>query len=93
MEERAEKGTPSVDLSQQYGVLKSTLYNRSQGMQTHQKSHEAYQALTLAMEKALNGWALKMDAQGFPPRPNIFKAVAKKLAQEERRDCLSPTWL
>ena len=62
-------------------------------MQTRQKPHEAYQALTPAMEKALNEWALKMDVQGFPPRLDIFKAVVEKLAQEEGRDSLGPTWL
>ena len=62
-------------------------------MQTRQKSHEAYQALAPAMEKALNEWALKMDAQGFLPRLDIFKAMAEKLTQEEGRDGLGPTRL
>ena len=93
LEGRAEKGASFVDLSQWYGVPKSTLCDHSRGMQTRQKSHEAYQALAPAMEKALNEWMLKIDAQDFPPRLDIFKAVAEKLAQEEERDSLGPTWL
>ena len=41
--------------------------------QTRQKSHEASQALPPAIEKALEMWALRMDAQGFPPRLDILK--------------------
>ena len=48
-------------------------------MQTCQKSHEACQALTSVVEKALERWALQMGAQGFPRRLDIFKAVAEKL--------------
>ena len=52
-------------------------------MQTRQKSHEAYQALTPAMEKALSWWELQMDTQGLPPGQDIFKAMAENLTQEE----------
>ena len=55
-------------------------------MQTRQKAHEDYQALTPAMGDALKKWALRMDSQGFPPRLDIFKAVAKKLFQQQVDD-------
>ena len=47
-------------------------------MQSRQKAHEDYRALTTAMEDALGKWALRMDPQGFPPRLDIFKATVKK---------------
>ena len=65
LEERAEQGTFFVDLILKYSIPKSTLCNRSRGMQTRQKSHEAYQALTPALGKALDKWALQMNVQGF----------------------------
>ena len=55
-------------------------------MQSRQKAHEDYQALPPAMEDALKKWALRMDPPGFPPRLEIFKAVAKKLFQQQLDD-------
>ena len=68
-----------MGLSQKYGIPKRTLCSRSGGMQTCQKSHEAYQAFTPVIEKALERWALQLGVQGFPRRPDIIKAVAEKL--------------
>ena len=69
-------------------------------MQTRQKAHEDYQALTPAMEDALKKWPLRIDSQGFPQRLDIFKAVAKMLFQQQLYDSndsepktLGPTWL
>ena len=69
-------------------------------MQTRQKAHEDYQALTPAMEDALKKWALRMDSQGFLPRLDIFKAVARKLFQQQldgsndsEPKTVGPTWL
>ena len=68
-----------MGLGQKYGIPKSTLNNRSGGMQTCQKSLEACQALTSVIEKALERWALQMGTQGFPRGLDIFKAMAEKL--------------
>ena len=54
-------------------------------MQNRQKSREDYQALTPVMEDALKR-TLRMDSQGFPPRLDIFKAVGKKLFQQQLND-------
>ena len=66
---------------------------------TQQKAHEDYQALTLGMEKALEQWVDTWDERGFPPRLDLFKAVAAQLAErrvEEEGDPslaeLGPTW-
>ena len=81
------------------GFQKSTLCDRARGMQSRQKAHEDYQALPPAMEDALKKWALRMDSQGFPPRLDIFKALAKTLFQQQLDDSndsepksLGPTW-
>ena len=81
LEDRAQFNTSFEDLHPKYGIPKSTLCDRARGMQTRQKAHKDYQALTPVMEDALKKWALRMDSQGFPPRLHIFKAVAKKLFQ------------
>jgi hypothetical protein len=100
LEERAELGTSYEDLALTYGIPKSTLCNRAGGMQSRQKSHETYQAITPAMENALEKWALQMDSQGFPPRLDLFKAMAQLLYQQHMQESeesgpetLGPTWL
>ena len=100
LEDRAQFNTSFEDLHHKYGIPKSTLCDRARGMQTRQKAHEDYQALTPAMEDALKKWALRMGSQGFPPRLDIFKAVVKKLFQQQLDDSndsepktVGPTWL
>ena len=100
LEERAQFGTCSQDLHHKYGIPKSTLSNRAEGRQSRQKAHEVYQSLSPAIEDALKKWTLQMDSQGFPPRLDLFKAVAEKLFQKQLQDSsdsepktLGPTWL
>jgi len=38
---------------------------------------------TPSVERALERWALKMDTQVFPPRLDLFKAIAVHLAQKQ----------
>ena len=100
LEERAQFNTSFEDLHHKYGIPKSTLSNRAGGRQNRQKAHENYQALSPAMEDALRKWTLQMDSQWFPPRLDIFKAVAEKLFQQQLQDsndseakALGPNWL
>ena len=86
LEESAQFGTSFEDLHHKYGIPKSTLSNRAKGRQSRQKAHEVYQALSPAIEDALRKWALQMDSQGFPPRLDIFKAIAEKLFQQQLQD-------
>ena len=97
---RAQFNTSFEDLHHKYGISKSTLCGRARDMQSRQKAHEDYQALPPAMEDVLKKWALRMDSQGFPPRLDIFKAVAKNLFQQQLDNSndselktLGPTWL
>ena len=99
LEDRAQFNTSFEDLHHKYGIPKSTLCDRARGMQSRQKAHEDYQALPPVMEDVLKKWALQMDSQGFPPRLDIFKALAKKLFQQQLDDSndsepksLGPTW-
>ena len=99
LEDRTQFNTSFGDLHHKYGIPKSTLCDRARGMQSRQKAHEDYQALPPAMEDVLKKWALRMDSQGFPPRLDIFKAVAKKLFQQQLDNSndsepknLGPTW-
>ena len=100
LEERAQFNTSFEDLHHKHGIPKSTLSNRAGGRQSRQKAHEGYQALSPAMEDALRKWTLQMDSQWFPPRLDIFKAVAEKLFQQQLQDsndseakALGPNWL
>ena len=52
------------------------------------------------MEDVLKKWALRMDSQGFPPRPGVFEAAAGGLFEQQLDDSndskpktLGPTWL
>ena len=100
LEERAQFGTSFEDLHHKYGIPKSTLSNRAEGRQSRQKADEVYQSLNPTIEDALKKWTLQMDSQGFPPRLDLFKAVAEKLFQQQLQDSsdskpknLGPTWL
>ena len=79
LEERARLNTSFEDLHHKYGIPRSTLCDRAGGVESREKSHKDYQALTPAMEDAMVKWALRMDSQGFPPRLDLFKATAEKL--------------
>ena len=83
LEERAQFNTLFEDLHHKHSILNSTLSNRAGGRQSRRKAHEDYQALSPAMEDALREWMLQMDSQWFPPRLDIFKAVAEKLFQQQ----------
>ena len=87
------------DLHHKYGIPKSTLSNRAEGRQSRQKAHKVYQALSPAIEDGLRKWTSQMDSQGFPPRLDIFKAIAEKFFQQlqdssdSELKTLGPTWL
>ena len=99
LEERAQFGTSFEDLHHKYGIPKSTPSNRAEGRQCCQKAHEVYQSLNPVIEDALKKWTLQMDSQGFPPRLDLFKAIAEKLFQQlqdssdSEPKTLGPTWL
>ena len=100
LDQRGREGTTLRELAILYKVPRSTLSDRARGGETQQKVHEDYQELTLEMKKALEQWVDTWDERGFPPRLDLFKAVAAQLAErraEEEGDPslaeLGPTWL
>ena len=100
LEMREREGTSFQDLATEFDVLRSTLNNRARGGKSRQKAHEEEQALPPAIEKALEKWALKMVDHGFSPRLDIFKAMAKDLAEKNAEQMGDPklaklgkTWL
>ena len=60
------------------------LFNRFRGMTSWQKAHKKYQVLSRSMEDVLLQWASELDAQGFPPRLDLFKAMAVELATSQQ---------
>ena len=100
LEKRDREGTSFQDLASEFGVPRSTLNDRARGGISRRKAHEEEQALPPAIEDALEKWALKMDEHGFPPRLDIFKAMAQELAEKNAeqmgdpaRAKLGQTWL
>ena len=49
-------------------------------MESREKAHERYQVLSPNMEDALLQWSSELDTQRFPPRLDLFKAMAVELA-------------
>ena len=94
---REREDTYFDDLALEFGIPKTTLYNRFRGMTSHQKAHENHQALTPGVEDALLQWAGELDAQGFPPRLDLFNAMAAELASQQASPSLQvnlgPTWV
>ena len=81
----------------EFGIPKTTLYNRFRGMSSHRKAHENHQALTPGMEDTLFQWASELDARGFPPRLDLFKVMAAELGSQQASPNLpvnlGPTWI
>ena len=72
LEKRGWENTPFDDLVLEFGIPKTTLFNRFQGMTSLQKAHEKYQVLSRSMEDALLQWASELDAQGLLPRLDLL---------------------
>ena len=90
LEKRDREGTSFQDLAAEFEVPRSTLNDRARGRKSRQKAHEKEQALPPAIEDALEKWAQKMDDHGFPPRLDIFKAVAQELAEKNAEQMGDP---
>ena len=80
LEKREQENAPFDDLTLEFGIQKATLYNRFRGMKSRQKAHENYQVLSPSMGGALLQLAGELEPQGFPPRLDLFKAMATELA-------------
>ena len=100
LEQRDREGTTLRELATLYNVPRSTLSDRARGGQTRRRAHEDYHTLTPGMEDALVKWVDTWDERGFPPRLDLFKAVATQLAERHAEEEgnpllaeLGPTWL
>ena len=76
LEKRDREGTSFQDLATEFVVLCSILNDRARGGTSCWKAHEEELTLPPAIEDALVKWVQKMDDHGFPPRLDIFKAMA-----------------
>ena len=90
LEKRDLEGTSFQDLAIEFGVPRSTLNDRVRGGKSRRKAHEEEQTLPPAIEDALAKWAQKMDDHGFPPRLDIFKAMAQELAVQNTEQTGDP---
>ena len=61
-------------------VSPTPLNDRARGKRSKHEAHEKWENLLPGVERALARWADLMDASGFPPRLNLFKAMATLLA-------------
>jgi hypothetical protein len=78
-------------LEQLFNIPATTPSDQEKGKQSHQKSNEAYQTLSPAVEHALEQLCIQMDEYGFLPRLYIFNAMAQELAKlhaEEEGDAI-----
>ena len=60
----------------------STLCDRATGGTTRRQAHGWQQALPASVGRALDQWAIGMDACGFLPRLDLFMWLASHLAQK-----------
>ena len=95
IEERTKKGTSLRDLALLFKIPRSTLSDRLRGIPSRHEAQREHrdQVISLAVERSLIRWANDMDASGFPPRLDLFKATAARLVSEEGGPPLCPTWL
>ena len=93
IEERTEKRTSLRDLAILYKIPRSTLSDRLKGIPSCHVAQQKHQAISAAVEQSLIRWVDDMDASGFPPRLDLFKATAARLVLEEEGPPLGSTWL
>jgi IS5 family transposase len=86
IKERAAEGTALSELALKYGVPRTTLGDRLRGGLSMRQAKAGKQALLPYQEKALVKWVAQMEATGFPPRLDLFKAVAAELAKKRAED-------
>ena len=53
LEKRGRENTPFDDLTLEFGIPKTTLFNRYGGMSSRQKAHKKYQVRSRSMEDTL----------------------------------------
>ena len=80
LEKRDREVTSFQDLASEFGVRRSTLNGWSKGRKSWQRAREEEQTLSTAGENELEKWTQKIGSRGFPPRLDIFKAMAQDLA-------------
>ena len=93
IQEQTTKGTNLRDLAILYNVPRSTLSDRLRGIPPCREAQEKKQALSPAVERSLVHWIDNMDASGFPPHLDLFKAVAARLVSDDGGPLLGITWL
>ena len=93
IEERTKKRTTLRNLAILYKIPRSTFSDRIRGIHSHHEAQKKYQAVSPAVERSLIRWVDDMDAGGFPPRLNLFKATAVRLVSEKEGPPLGSTWL
>ena len=76
IEERTKKRTTFRDLDILYTISHSTLSGRLGGVSSRHEAQQNCQAISLAVERSLIRCVEDMDASGFPPSLDLFKATA-----------------
>jgi hypothetical protein len=97
--EKDAEGTGLRELALKYGVPRSSLSDRLRGGQSHREAKAEKQSLNPYQEKAQVKLVEQMESTGFPPRLNLFDAVAAHLAKQRAEDegdpklaQLGPSW-
>ena len=80
-----EDGTykPLASAAQANDLSKSSLGHRKNGRQPRREAHHEQQIFSLAAEKAIVKWILKLDSFGFSPRVDILMGLVNHLAEDE----------
>ena len=71
------------DLAILYDVTCSTLSDRLRGIPPHHEAQKRKQTLLPAIKRSLTRWIDNMDAFGFPPRLDLFKAMVARLVSDD----------
>ena len=90
---RKNKLASGRDLAILYKIPRSTLSDRLRGIPSRHEAQRKHRAISPAVERSLIRWVDDMDASGFPPRLNLFKATAARLVSEDEGPPLGSTWL
>ncbi|ESZ91407.1 transposase [Sclerotinia borealis F-4128] len=77
-----------------YGIPRTTLYNRIKGRVSHQKSHQSMQKIAPIQEKRLVEWILVQESLGTSPTYQQIREIGERLFDIKELDStLGKRWV
>jgi hypothetical protein len=79
-------GVTLATAATKYGVLRNTLRERLEGVQSCRHAHEEEQRLSTVQEQNLERWILRQETLGYAPTHTQVQTIANDILHQEDDD-------